>query len=137
MPSFMLDTDICSYIMKRRNPRILERLEKMGPGDVCISAIAKSELMFGVAISPRQEKDRAALDDFLHDLPVLDYPGEASLAYAEIRGWLKVRGTPIGSNDLLIAAHARYLNVTLVTNNTKEFLRVPGLKIENWADPVV
>ena len=136
MAIFMLDTDISSYIMKRSNDAVLRRLQTVAVADVCISAITKSELAFGVEVSPRRQQDQAALDAYLRHVEVLDYPGEAALDYGRIRADLKVRGTMIGGNDLLIAAHARCLGLTLVTNNTREFGRVQGLKMENWTVPV-
>jgi tRNA(fMet)-specific endonuclease VapC len=135
MPVYMFDTDISSYIMKRSHDNVLRRLQKVPVGDVCISAITKSELMFGVQLSPRQQQDQAALDAYLRHVLVLDYPDEAALHYAQIRADLKLRGSMIGANDLLIAAHARCLGLTLVTNNTREFGRVQSLNIENWIKP--
>jgi tRNA(fMet)-specific endonuclease VapC len=136
MPRYMLDTDISSYIMKRTHPHILQRLQRTEVSDVCISVITKSELMYGVEVSPRQKQDKAVLDEFLLYVEVLDLPGEAALEYAQIRGTLKLQGAMIGANDLFIAAHARYLGLTLVTNNTREFGRVRDLNIENWNAPV-
>jgi tRNA(fMet)-specific endonuclease VapC len=132
----MLDTDISSYIMKRTHPHILQRLQRTEVSDVCISVITKSELMYGVEVSPRQKQDKAVLDEFLLYVEVLDLPGEAALEYAQIRGTLKLQGAMIGANDIFIAAHARYLGLTLVTNNTREFGRVRDLSIENWNAPV-
>jgi tRNA(fMet)-specific endonuclease VapC len=129
----MLDTDTSSYIMKRSNAQVLKKLQRVLIADVCISAISRCELMYGVEVSPRRRQDQAALDVYLRHVAVLDYPGDAALDYAVIRADLKKRGNPIGANDLLIAAHARYLGLTLVTNNTREFSRVQGLKVENWA----
>ena len=136
MPLYMIDTDISSYMMKRSNRFVLERLQTVAVSDLCMSAVTKSELMFGVEISPRQQKNQASLDELLQYVEVLDYPADAALDYAQIRAHLKMRGTMIGTNDLLIAAHARYLGLTLVTNNTREFERVPQLKIENWTLPI-
>ena len=135
MAVYMLDTDISSYIMKRSHGSVLKRLKKVSVGDVCISAITKSELMFGVEVSPRRQQDQVALDGYLKHVVVLDYPDEAALHYAQIRADLKLRGSMIGANDLLIAAHARCLGLTLVTNNTREFGRVQILNIENWTKP--
>jgi tRNA(fMet)-specific endonuclease VapC len=132
MPRYMLDTDTCSYIMKRSNEAVLKRLQKLPVSDVCISVITKSELWFGVEMSPRREQDEAALSAFLRYVEVLDFPDQASAPYARIRADLKKLGTMIGANDLLIAAHARSLGLTLVTNNTREFERVRDLMIENW-----
>jgi tRNA(fMet)-specific endonuclease VapC len=129
----MLDTDISSYIMKRSNAQVLKKLQRVPIGDVCISAISRCELAYGVEVSPRRRQDQAALDVYLRHVAVLDYPSDAALDYAVIRADLKKRGIMIGANDLLIAAHARCLGLTLVTNNMREFSRVQGLKVENWA----
>ena len=132
MLRYMLDTDTCSYIMKRSNQVVLKRLQEVPVSDACISVITKSELLYGVEVSPRRQQDETALDAFLTYLKVLDLPDEAASHYAKIRADLKGRGTMIGANDLFIAAHARSLGLTLVTNNTTEFGRVPNLKVENW-----
>jgi tRNA(fMet)-specific endonuclease VapC len=134
MAVYMIDTDISSYIMKRSHDAVLRRLQKVPVGDVCISVITKSELMFGIEVSPRRRQDQAALDVYLRHVEVLDYPNEAALHYGQIRADLKLRGTTIGANDLFIAAHARCLGLTLVTNNTREFERVQSLHIENWTE---
>ena len=132
MPRYMLDTDTCSYIMKRSNDAVLKRLSTVPVSDVCISVITKSELLFGVEVSPRRRQDAAALGAFLNYMRILDFPDEASLHYARIRADLRSQGSMIGANDLFIAAHARSLGLTLVTNNTREFGRVSRLVIENW-----
>ena len=132
MPRYMLDTDTCSYIMKRSNDQVLKRLQKVAVSDVCISVITKAELLFGVEVSARRQQDEAALNAFLRYAEVLDFPDQASSHYARIRAELKVRGMMIGANDLFIAAHACCLGLTLVTNNTREFGRVRKLVLENW-----
>ncbi len=132
MPRYMLDTDPSSYIMKRPNEGVLKRLRKIPVSDVCISVITKSELLYGVEVSPRRQQDEAALYAFLRHVEVLDFPDEASLHYARIRAELKVAGKMIGANDLFIAPHARCLRLTPVTN-TREFGRVRNLTTENWA----
>jgi len=132
MPRYMLDTDTCSFIMKRSNNAVLKRLQKVPVSDVCISVITKSELLFGVEVSPRRPQDEAALTAFLGYVEVLDFTDEAPLHYAKIRADLKRQGAMIGANDLFIAAHARSLGLTLVTNNTREFGRVRNLTTENW-----
>ena len=132
MPRYMLDTDTGSYIMKRSNDAVLKRLQQVPVGDVCISVITKSELLFGVERSPRRQQNEVALNAFLRYVEVLDFPDEASLHYAKIRADLKTLGTMIGANDLFIAAHARSLGLMLVTNNTREFGGVRDLAIENW-----
>jgi tRNA(fMet)-specific endonuclease VapC len=132
MLRYMLDTDICSYVMKRSNDLLLKRLQKVPVSDACISVITKSELLYGVEVSPRREQDETALNAFLGYVEVLEFPDKASLHYAQIRAHLKKLGTMIGGNDLFIAAHARSLRLTLVTHNTQEFGRVPRLAIEDW-----
>ena len=133
MHRYMLDTGTSSYIMKRINAQVLKKLQRVPIADVCISAISRCELTYGVEVSPRRRQDQAALDVYLRHVAVLDYPSDAARDYAVIRADLKKRGTMIGANDLLIAAHARCLGLTLVTNNMREFRRVQGLKVENWA----
>jgi tRNA(fMet)-specific endonuclease VapC len=113
MPCYMLDKDTCSYIMKRSNDAVLKRLSTVPVSDVCISVITKSELLYGVEVSPRRRQDAAALSGFLNYIQVLDFPHEASPHYARIRADLRRNGTMIGANDLFIAAHARSLSLTL------------------------
>ncbi len=132
MARYMLDTDTCSYIMKRSSAPLLRRLQAVLVADVCMSVVTKSELLYGVAVSPRHAQDAAALAALLPYVAVLDLPDAAARHYAEIRADLKKRGALIGANDLFIAAHARCLELTLVTNNTAEFGRVSDLSVENW-----
>ena len=132
MPRYMLDTDTCSYIMKRSNDEVLKRLRKVPVSDVCISVVTKAELLFGVERSARRKQDEEALNAFLRYAEVLDFPDEATPHYAQIRADLQRRGAMIGANDLFIAAHASSLGLTLVTNNTREFGRVRNLALENW-----
>lgn len=135
MPRFMLDTDTCSYIMKRSHPLVIKRLQSVPVGDVCMSVVTKAELLYGVEVSPRRAQDAAALVAFLPYVETLDLTHDAAAHYAEIRADLKKRGMMIGANDLFIAAHARARGLTLVTNNAAEFERVSGLAIENWTLP--
>ena len=132
MLRFMLDTDICSDVMKRSHDALLRRLQKVPVSDVCVSVVTKSELLYGVEVSPRRQQDEAALNAFLNYVEVLDFPDNASSHYAQIRAQLKKSGKMIGANDLFIAAHARSLGLTLVTHNTQEFRRVNRLAIEDW-----
>lgn len=129
---FMLDTDICSYVMRRASPIVMNRLQTVALEDVCISAVTQSELHYGVEVSPRRSQDASALDAFLTYVSVVDLDGNAARHYGEIRADLKRRGALIGANDLFIAAHARSLGLTLITNNTAEFERVTGLMLDNW-----
>ena len=135
MPPYMLDADTCSYVMKRSSDVLLKRLKKTPVSDGCISVITKSELLYGVEVSPRRQQDDKALTAFLRYVEVLDFRDEAAPHYARIRAQLRTSGTMIGANDRFIAAHARSLGLTLVTNNTREFGRVQNLAIENWTVP--
>ena len=133
MARYMLDTDTCTHIMKRSSQALLNRLQTVPVMEVCMSVITKSELLHGVEVSPRRAQDATALKAFLPHVEVLDLPDEAATHYAQIRADLKTRGEMIGANDLFIAAHARSLEVILVTNNTAQFGRVTGLALENWS----
>jgi tRNA(fMet)-specific endonuclease VapC len=135
MPRYMLDTDTCSYIMKRSHPTVLRRLRAVPVSDVCMSVITRAELLYGVEVSPKRTQDAAALAAFLPYVEAVDFGNDAARHHAEIRADLENRGALIGANDLFIAAHARALGLTLVTNNTAEFERVNHLTLENWAAP--
>jgi tRNA(fMet)-specific endonuclease VapC len=135
MPRFMLDTDTCSYIMKRSHPLVLKRLQSVPVQDVCMSVVTKAELLYGVELSPRRAQDAAALAAFLPYVEAVAFEEDAALHYAQIRADLKRRGMIIGANDLFIAAHARALGLTLVTNNVSEFERVRDVRITNWTMP--
>jgi tRNA(fMet)-specific endonuclease VapC len=130
---YMLDTDICSYVMRRSSQTLIERLAAVAVADVCMSVVTKAELLFGVRVSPHPAKDDGALRGLLTYVEVLNFPEIAAEHYADIRAALKRRGELIGANDLFIAAHARSLGLTLITNNTQEFSRAEGLALENWA----
>ena len=128
----LLDTNICVAVIRMRSPRALARLQTMTPGSVGISIITVSELQFGAAKSQNPQRNRQALEQFLLPLEILDYDSTAAAHYGDVRAVLEKAGTPIGPLDTLIAAHARSLNVTVVTNNLSEFRRVRGLKVEDW-----
>ena len=128
----MLDTNICIYIIKQKPPVVLEHFREYQIGDIGISSVTLAELRFGVAKSQYQEENAKALDEFIIPLEILPFDEMATRAYGEIRASLEKAGTPIGSMDLLIAAHAVSLKVSLVTNNTREFRRVPGLVVIDW-----
>ncbi|PWB41707.1 MAG: VapC toxin family PIN domain ribonuclease [Rhodocyclales bacterium] len=132
MARYLLDTDICSYIMKRSHPVLLERIRSVPIADQAMSAVTAAELLYGVKLSAKQKQAREAFNAFVRHLEVLEWPAEAAEHYADIRADLRHRGEMIGANDLLIAAHARSLKAVLVTNNVREFGRVKGLKVENW-----
>lgn len=129
---FLLDTDICIYFIKHRSPKIREHFRSLKVGDVGISSITLSELQYGVEKSEQKVRNAEALESFLLLLEIAPYDAEAATHYGTIRARLENKGKPIGGNDLFIAAHALALGVPLVTNNTREFMRVPGLKVENW-----
>lgn len=127
----LLDTNTCIYIINNRPPNVLDRFKTYKAGEIGISSIAASELAYGVAKSG-SSKNRNALDMFLAPLQILPFDSQCLWFYAELRTSLEKNGLPIGPMDTLIAAHALSIKGTLVTNNTKEFSRVPKLKIENW-----
>lgn len=131
MLEWMLDTNICIYVLRHRSADLAERFAR-AQGRICVSSIVLSELYFGAQKSRWQERSVALLDEFVAQLAVIDYAAEAARHYAEIRLALEQRGSLAGPNDMLIAAHARSLGLTLVTNNRREFDRMPGLKVENW-----
>jgi len=133
VPRYLLDTDICSYIMKRSHPALLERIRAVPLSDQSVSAVTLAELLYGAKLSARPKQAREAFVAFIRHLEVLDWTADAAEHYAGIRADLKLRGEMIGANDLMIAAHARSLDATLVTNNVREFGRVRKLKIENWS----
>jgi tRNA(fMet)-specific endonuclease VapC len=128
--AYMLDADICIYAISGRYPRVNERIERAGRA-VCLSAIVAAELCSGAEKS-RRSSYRLEVERFLEHWEIRDFDESAARHYGSIRAELERAGTPIGSNDMLIAAHARSLDMTLVTNNMREFARVPSLKVENW-----
>lgn len=128
---YMLDTDICIYAINERPPGVLQALREHHADGLGVSAITASELHFGVARTG-SARDAQALRQFLAALEVADFDASAAEVAGQVRAWLAGRGTPIGPYDSLIAAHAQALGVTLVTNDTREFERVPGLKPANW-----
>jgi tRNA(fMet)-specific endonuclease VapC len=129
---YMLDTDTCISLLKARPEKLSKRISHLPVGEVGISSIVAAELWYGVAQSEKKKQNEAALRDFLDFVNVLDWPSGACAVYGRIRAHLKKKGTPIGAMDLLIASHASFLKAVLVTNNTREFDRVPELKLENW-----
>ncbi len=130
--NYMLDTNICIYIMKNHPPEIKEILNDCPIGSVSISSIVLAELNFGISKSQHKEKNEVALKDFLKYCDVKDWPYQAAGIYGEIRTELQSKGNIIGGNDLLIATHAVYEKATLISNNIKEFDRVTNLELENW-----
>ncbi|MBA2375388.1 MAG: type II toxin-antitoxin system VapC family toxin [Actinomycetota bacterium] len=133
--SRILDTNICIYLIRGRSPEALDRFEEFEVGEVGVSVVTVSELRYGVEKSARVEKNREALERFLLPLEIMDFDLDATSAYGRVRANLEKNGTPIGPLDTLIAAHAISLDATLATNNTREFERVQGLRIEDWTMP--
>ena len=131
---FLLDTNICIYLIKKKPPEVLQRFNTVEVGEIGVSSITVAELEFGVQKSQFPEKNHQALTQFLLPLLVLDFDKSAAVIYGNIRAGLEKQGKPIGSLDTLIAAHALSLDATLITNNLKEFERVPNLKLENWVN---
>ena len=131
----LLDTNTCIYIINNRPSNVLERFRKYKAGEVGISSIAASELAYGVAKSG-SVKNRRALEMFLAPLQILPFDSQCLWFYADLRASLEKQGQSIGPMDTLIAAHALSIGGTLVTNNVKEFVRVPKLKLENWFETI-
>lgn len=129
---YLLDTDICIYIIKNHSPEILERFREHSPQDVAISTITLFELHYGVEKSQYRQRSAGALDKFLMPLNIIDLDRPAAVEAAAIRAQLEKQGISIGPYDLLIAGLARSRDMTLVTNNTKEFAQVADLCLENW-----
>ncbi|MBX2965046.1 MAG: type II toxin-antitoxin system VapC family toxin [Cyclobacteriaceae bacterium] len=130
--SYLLDTNICIYLIKRKPQAVIERLNQIPLNQLCISAITIAELEYGVRKSSFPDKNQSALNEFLAPFSLLAFDRRATTEYRIIHSELEKKGTPIGPLDTLIAAHAKNLNLTLVTNNEREFSKVNGLQIENW-----
>ena len=132
MPRYLLDTNICIYIKNHRPAEVLARFTKLPPGKVAMSVITYGELCFGAEKSAKPKETRQILEHLTALIPVLPLDASISTHYGKIRQHLQASGKPIGNNDLWIAAHALANKLILVTNNTTEFERVPGLRVENW-----
>ena len=129
---YMLDTNICIYLINHKLPELARRIADIPNDKICISVITQAELTFGIFKSKHPAKNAQALVKFLSAITVIDFGTKAAEAYGEIRADLERKGTMIGHMDMLIAAHARSQGFTIVTNNTREFERVEGLVSENW-----
>lgn len=132
--TYMLDTNICIYVMKNKPEKVLERFREELDGGLCISSITLAELEYGMKHSSNPAKNEQALLRFLAPLSILPFGATAASEYGALRTYLQNRGTPIGPLDMLIAGHALAEGLTLVTNNVREFERVPDLRLENWAE---
>jgi tRNA(fMet)-specific endonuclease VapC len=131
MLQYMLDTDICIYVLKNRPSRLRERFNRLAE-QLCISTITLAELSYGVEKSSRRDENRRAVDGFAARLDVVPFSAEAALHYGQVRAELERSGRPAGAHDMLIGAHARSAGLIIVTNNVREFERIPGLRVENW-----
>lgn len=130
----MLDTNICIHLIKKKPPKVLKRFEKEFDNGLCISAITLAELELGVEKSAQKERNQLALAMLLTSLDVLPFDSPAAVEYGKIFAYLQRNGTPVGKMDILIGAHARSLGIPIITNNTKDFERIPGLILENWVN---
>lgn len=131
---FLLDTNICIYIIKRKSKQVIERFNTLQLSDVGIFSITVAELEHGACKCQKSDQNKAALQQFLIPLEILVFHQQAAHIYGTIRSALEKQGQVIGSLDMLIAAQAKSAGITLVTNNIKEFSRIPDLKVENWVD---
>jgi tRNA(fMet)-specific endonuclease VapC len=130
---FLLDTDICIYVHRRHPSKVLSRFMELEPGEAVLSVICHGELIFGAEKTRERARTLLQLEEFVNLVRVVPLPPSAAFVYGAIRADLEAKGEIIGNNDLWIAAHAKAADLTLVTNNEREFKRVRGLKIENWA----
>ena len=130
---YLLDTDICIDLIKRKPLQILKKLLRQDISNMAVSSVTLSELEYGVEKSLRKERNKLALTEFLAPLTILPYDESAAAVYGRVRAFLENQGIGIGPLDTLIGAHALSLKATLVTNNQNEFERIPGLKVENWS----
>jgi tRNA(fMet)-specific endonuclease VapC len=131
---YLLDTNTCIYIHRQRPAGVLTRFQRLRAGEAAVSTVTYGELLFGAEKSSGRERALKVIEDFVSVVRVLPVLPETARTYGGIRAFLEAKGQPIGGNDLWIAAHAKTMNLTLVTNNVREFDRVPGLKIQNWIE---
>jgi len=131
---YMLDTDTCAFVLRRSSAVLLDRIQSVPLMQQAISVVTYAELLYGVQVSSKKKANQEAVDALVRHLRVLEWSQDAAWHYAEIRADLKKKGSMIGANDLMIAAHARSLAAIVVTNNVKDFERVKGLRVENWIE---
>lgn len=131
---YMLDTNICIYAIKHKPEQVFQWLQEHEPSEICISSVTYAELVHGVEKSRSVEKNRVALALLLANIEIMSFDSLAAESYGKVRADLEKAGTPIGPLDMMIAGHAKSLGYIVVTNNTKEFERVKGLKLENWTE---
>jgi tRNA(fMet)-specific endonuclease VapC len=131
MLSYMLDTDICIFVLRNRPERVRQRFRQLAD-ELCISTITVGELFYGVERSSRRGENRRTVEEFLGNLTVLPFTIRGAAHFAQLRAELARAGVICGPYDMLIAGHARSEDLTVVTNNVREYGRVPGLQVENW-----
>ena len=129
---YLLDTNMCIYIINKNPKNVLAHFERYTVGDLCVSTVTTSELYFGVFNSSKVDQNMAALNEFLLSFSILPFSNEAAVIYGKLRAELSKTGMLIGNMDLMIAAHALSLKLPIVTNNTREFIRIPHLVVEDW-----
>lgn len=132
--AYLLDTNACSDYFTARYPRVVARIQASSPDDLRLSVVVVAELRYGADHSARRRANHARIDALIEEIETLDFDLRAAAAYGRVRAQLEASGTPIGPNDMLIAAHALSRGLTVVTDNTTEFGRVKGLKVENWRE---
>jgi len=133
MKRYMLDTDMCSYIIKEHPESVRQRFQTLAMEQLCVSVVTYAELIYGVERSSSKRINRPIIEDFVRHLDVMNWDTEAADQYGVIRAELEAAGTPMGAMDLMIAAHAKSIKAVLVTKNQKHFTKIKGLKIDNWA----
>ena len=133
---YMLDTNICIYVIKHKPESVIRKFLEQNPADICISSITYAELMHGVEKSQSKDKNRLALTLLLSPIQIIDFDSHAAEEYGKIKADLQSQGKIIGPMDLLIASHAKSKGLTIITNNTKEFKRVKQLEVEDWSKPL-
>jgi tRNA(fMet)-specific endonuclease VapC len=133
----LLDTDICIYIIRQKPITVLQKFNTYAVGEIGVSSVTVAELFVGVQKSQHPAQNHQAVEQFLLPLTIAPFDYDAAVAYGHVRATLEQQGTPIGALDTLIAAHAVSLGVTLATTNSREFMRVPGLTVEDWVNPRV
>ena len=132
MKRYMLDTDMCSYIIRERPESVRQRFKTLAMEQLCVSVVTYAELIYGVERSSSKRVNRPVIEDFVRHLDVMDWDTVAADQYGVIRAKLEAAGTLIGAMDMMIAAHAKSIKGVLVTNNQKHFTKVKGLRIDNW-----
>lgn len=132
--AFLLDTNVCIDYLTARYQKVVERIQGSSPEDLFLSVVVVAELRYGADHSARRRTNHARIDALIEEIEPLDFDLRAAATYGRVRAQLEAGGTPIGPNDMLIAAHALSRGLTVITDNTAEFGRVRGLKVDNWRE---